>query len=344
MKTSLSPYCRIALILAASACIVSVFVPIWGIYLVAPQYPEGLSMQIWASKLTGDIDIINGLNHYIGMREIHADEFTEFKILPYAFFGLAFFFILSAVLNRKKWFVFSSFLFAIIALLSAYDFWQWEYDYGHHLDPNAAIKVPGMAYQPPLLGFKQLLNFGAYSVPEIGGWLLLGVAVLLIVSLFYEYFGSKSLAVKKSTWILFLMCALFFVSCSNNQPEQLQLNTDTCYFCQMGISDANFGCELITSKGRVYKFDDLHCMFNYVDEQSALEVAHYFVNDYGKNNVLINAKNAWYVHSEKTKSPMGGNTVAFSNKQMALQKAASLQTTAINWQNLKLNHKNVHKH
>lgn len=70
-------------------------------------------------------------------------------------------------------------LFGVVAMV---DFWLWEYDYGHNLDPNAAIKVPGMAYQPPLIGFKQLLNFGAYSIPNIGGWLFVAAGVLLVIA------------------------------------------------------------------------------------------------------------------------------------------------------------------
>jgi len=66
------------------------------------------------------------------------------------------------------------------------DFWKWEYDYGHDLDPAAAIKVPGMAYQPPLIGFKQLLNFGAYSIPDIGGWLFIGVGLILVFIVIFE--------------------------------------------------------------------------------------------------------------------------------------------------------------
>ena len=60
------------------------------------------------------------------------------------------------------------------------DFWRWEYNYGHDLNPDAAIKVPGMAYQPPLIGYKQLLNFGAYSIPDIGGWLFIAVGIIVL--------------------------------------------------------------------------------------------------------------------------------------------------------------------
>jgi copper chaperone NosL len=60
------------------------------------------------------------------------------------------------------------------------DFYRWEYEYGHDLDPAAAIIVPGMAYQPPLIGYKQLLNFSAWSWPDVGGYLLVGTALLLV--------------------------------------------------------------------------------------------------------------------------------------------------------------------
>ena len=72
------------------------------------------------------------------------------------------------------------------------DFWLWEYDYGHNLDPNAAIVVPGMSYQPPLIGFKQLLNFGAYSYPNIGGGIMFGVALILAILAFIEFRKPKS--------------------------------------------------------------------------------------------------------------------------------------------------------
>jgi copper chaperone NosL len=60
-------------------------------------------------------------------------------------------------------------VFLIGAVAGLVDFWLWSYDYGHNLDPTAAIKVPGMSYQPPLIGSKQLLNFVATSWPALGG-------------------------------------------------------------------------------------------------------------------------------------------------------------------------------
>ena len=66
----------------------------------------------------------------------------------------------------------------VLGTLGIYDFYLWEYDYGHNLSPTAPIKVPGMAYQPPLFGKKMLLNFEAYSYPSWGS-LFFGLSAVL---------------------------------------------------------------------------------------------------------------------------------------------------------------------
>ena len=190
-NNSLSKLSKILLITSGIGLIISIFVPLWANYLEAPQYPEGLGMFLHANKITGDYEIINGLNHYIGMKEIHQEDFWEFKILPYAlgfFAALAF---LTVFLNNKKWLYFFAALFLIFGVAFMVDFYLWEYDYGHNLNPNAAIVVPGMSYQPPLFGFKQLLNFGAYSYPDIGGWIMFGVGIILVVLSYLEIKSSK---------------------------------------------------------------------------------------------------------------------------------------------------------
>ena len=90
MNKRLNNLSRALLIVSGLALLLVLFVPIWSIYLEAPQYPEGLSMSIYVNRIGGDIDIINGLNHYIGMKTIHANDFIEFKVLSYCvvFFAL----------------------------------------------------------------------------------------------------------------------------------------------------------------------------------------------------------------------------------------------------------------
>jgi len=192
MKTnSLKSISRIFLALCGIGLFASIFVPIWSIFLEAPQYPEGLSMYIHANKISGEYEIINGLNHYIGMKEIHQDEFWEFKVMPYALGVLGLLCILAAALGKKLWLYVITAIYLVFGIAFMYDFWRWEYDYGHNLDPHAAIVVPGMSYQPPLLGFKQLLNFGAYSYPDIGGWIMFGVGIILVVLSYLEIKSSK---------------------------------------------------------------------------------------------------------------------------------------------------------
>lgn len=194
MKTStLSKWTRIILAILGISLVIAIFVPMWSIYLTAPQYPEGLSMFLWSSKITGDYEIINGLNHYIGMKTIHEEDFWEFKILPYALGFFALLCFMASFVNKKLWLYVTTILFLIFGVAFMVDFYMWEYNYGHNLDPHAAIVVPGMSYQPPLLGFKQLLNFGAYSYPNIGGGIMIGVAVILAILAFIEFRKPKTL-------------------------------------------------------------------------------------------------------------------------------------------------------
>lgn len=156
-----------------------IFLPIWRIELDAAQYPEGLELQIFSYKLAGQVEIINGLNHYIGMKTLHQEDFIEFTILPYIIAVFAFLFLVVAVVNKRKWLYSLFFSFLLFGIVAMVDFYIWEYNYGHNLDPDAPIKVEGMSYQPPLIGYKQLLNFGAYSIPDIGGWIFILSGVIL---------------------------------------------------------------------------------------------------------------------------------------------------------------------
>lgn len=180
METKLVLYRRLLFFFGALLIIPSVYLPIWRIDLMAPQYPEGLKLQIYSNKLGGDVKIINGLNHYIGMRELHADDFIEFKILPQILFTLAGLGVIVALFNRGAMYYVYSALFFAFCFLSMADFYRWNYEYGHNLNPEAAIQVPGMAYQPPLIGYKQLLNFGAFSFPDSGGMLLMLGALCIL--------------------------------------------------------------------------------------------------------------------------------------------------------------------
>ena len=172
--------------------VASLFLPLWRIELDGPQYPEGLTLQLHANKIAGDVNIINGLNHYIGMATLHTENFFEFQVLPYIFGAFALIAVVLIFVNNRKAVMAFLITYVLFIVLSAIDFYRWNYEYGHNLDPHAAIIVPGMAYQPPLLGYKQLLNFGAFSIPDVGGWVLTAAGLLLAAILWIEYKSKKT--------------------------------------------------------------------------------------------------------------------------------------------------------
>jgi copper chaperone NosL len=333
MNNRISIVSRLLLVVCGVLLVVSIFVPIWRIELDAPQYPEGLAMLIYANKLGGDVEIINGLNHYIGMQTLHAENFIEFTVLPYIIGAFALLFLLTALIAKKKMLYVTFGSFALFGVLAMVDFWRWEYNYGHNLDPHAAIIVPGMAYQPPLIGFKQLLNFGAYSIPALGGWLFIACGVIALALVLFET-GSFNRFIKTKTVNLMvaITIATSLLACSDgSKPEPINLKKDNCDFCKMTIVDGRFGAELITVKGRVYKFDDLSCMVRYAQENRKTQVQSYFVSDYTMNNELIDATKAFYVHSDELRSPMGGNTAAFQLTIDAEKYALKTGKTVIDW-------------
>ena len=190
-NVKISGLSKVLLLITAVLFASSLFVPMWQIQLEAPQYPEGLVLRLHANKIGGDVEIINGLNHYIGMATLHTENFFEFTVLPYVFGIFAFISLILVFINNRKAVFGFLITFVLFVILAGVDFYRWNYEYGHNLDPNAAIKVPGMAYQPPLIGYKQLLNFGAYSIPDIGGWMLVVAGGILFAIVLKEFKFKK---------------------------------------------------------------------------------------------------------------------------------------------------------
>ena len=184
---------RIMVAVAALLLILTFFFPLWTIDLNAPQYPEGLGIRIWINQISGlkpnDLQSINGLNHYIGMKVIDPDSIPELKIMPYIILFMIVFGLFNAYMKNRKLVYLWLILFLILGAVGLYDFYMWEYDYGHQLNPDAPIKVPGMTYQPPLIGSKQLLNISAVSLPSVA-------AIIIFISIFLNiaalYIDSKS--------------------------------------------------------------------------------------------------------------------------------------------------------
>jgi copper chaperone NosL len=263
------------------------------------------------------------------MATLHTENFIDFKILPYiiGFFGL--FALAMALIAKRKGVVVLFSAFILFTILAGVDFYRWNYEYGHNLDPNAAIKVPGMSYQPPLIGYKQLLNFGAYSVPDIGGWMLIISGLLIFIVLTLEFKWHQRFIKPKAA--LLLVPIFFLTACGSNEAQPIRLNIDACEFCKMPVSDGKFGTEIQTQKGRFYMFDDISCLVNYCEENEATKVKSYYVHDYTQNNQLIDATKAFYIKGGAINSPMHGNIAAFATFSDAQNFGDKLKAQAISW-------------
>ncbi len=169
--------------------------PLWNITLEAPQYPTPLGMNIHINDFVGanphDIKNINIMNHYVGMKYI-PDAIPEFKIFPA---GIIITTIIGFIIGFKanyRWFLGWFILMCALSAAGLYDFYLWNYDYGHNLDPRAIMKFTNpdgtpMGFQPPLFGSKDVLSFKVHSYPRLGALLL----TLGIASSFIAYLTAK---------------------------------------------------------------------------------------------------------------------------------------------------------
>ncbi|WP_339610299.1 hypothetical protein [uncultured Planktosalinus sp.] len=177
--------------------------PLWNITLGAPQYPDPLGMNIYIDGIEGveefDIQNIDGVNHYIGMKKIpKAEEMWEFTIFPQVITGMVILGVLIGILGffgkvSYKWFLGWFVLMSVLGIMGMYDFNAWLLDYGTDLDPKAILKLTDadgnpLSYKPPLLGTAHILNFTAHSYPRLGGY---GLALGMLFTLIAYFVGRK---------------------------------------------------------------------------------------------------------------------------------------------------------
>lgn len=178
--------------------------PLWNITLEAPQYPIPLGMDIYINDFADahphDIKNINLMNHYVGMKYI-PDAIPEFKIFPAGIIITTVIGLLIAFKANYKWYLYWGILMVLLSAAGIYDFYLWEHDYGHNLDPKAIMKFTNpdgsvMGFQPPLFGSKDILNFRAHSYPQPGAYCL--TAGILLAYLAYLLGRKESRTALKS--------------------------------------------------------------------------------------------------------------------------------------------------
>lgn len=187
------------------------YYPLWKITLVAPQYPEPLGLNIHINKLSdgdqfNDVNNIDLLNHYIGMHHLPSKDnikkgvieaFPEFTYMPIIVGILILFGFIIGYSGKRKLYLLWLTILAVLGSLGIFDFYMWLKKYGSELDPNAILKMTDpetgdlMAYNPPIFGFKQILNFEVYSYPAAGAYFIF-ISVFFVITAYF-------IALKKET-------------------------------------------------------------------------------------------------------------------------------------------------
>lgn len=175
LATPLSTRTRWLLVALVIPLLLSYLFPLWNIHMVAPQYPKGLSLDIYSYRLEPgndglDLNEINILNHYIGMRRITREELRDLDWIPFVLGGLALLCLRVAALGTTGSLVDLAVLTTYVSLVSLGRFVYMLYTFGHQLDPKAPMNVE--PFTPALIGVKQIANFTTYSYPLLGSFMV----------------------------------------------------------------------------------------------------------------------------------------------------------------------------
>lgn len=312
----------------AALLLLGMFVfPLWQIQLSAPQYPEGLGMYIHVNTIEGatefDLDKINSLNHYIGMKPIEAASIPELRFMPWLVGLLVAGGLVAALRGTRRALAIWLVAFALLGAAGLADFWRWGYDYGHNLDAEQAIiKVPGMSYQPPLIGTKKLLNFTASSWPAMGG-LLAGLAFALGAGVLVTASRAARRTAAAGAVVALAACG------SSGPPAMAYDGSESCEHCRMAITDPRFGSALVSTTGRVYRFDSIECLAGFYAEDTT-RAATMWVSNYQAPGAMLRVVEARFVRLTGPEgSPMGMGLAALSAD--ATPAAGTTDGTLLSW-------------
>lgn len=188
LEEPLSVPTRVLMALAIVCALAAFQAPLWTMSFQSNQYPDPLRLAIYIDHLEGqktemrdDLREINSLNHYIGMRPLLESDFAEFVWLPFVVGFFVLILLRAIVLGSVRDLVDVTALFTYFGLFSAWVFYRRLYEYGHNLDPEAAIDVE--PFTPPFFGRVKIANFWIESFPGGGSWALTALGLLLVVAL-----------------------------------------------------------------------------------------------------------------------------------------------------------------
>jgi copper chaperone NosL len=141
----------------------------------------------------------------------------------------------------------------------------------------------------------------------------------------------------KTIAVIFTVLIFGFLSC-NSGPQPIKLGQDACSFCKMSIADNRFGAEIITKKGKVYKFDDMHCILGFLKANTINnnDIKETWLVNFDEPHNFIPAQKAFLLKSSELHSPMGGNTACFTDENKLKEAMQNIkgETTTTSWNKL----------
>jgi hypothetical protein len=198
LRRPINVQARVLLILAVLSIPLVFQFPLWTMSFQSNQYPDPLRMTIYINHLEGqktdirdDLREINSLNHYIGMRPLMESDFAEFLWLPFAMGFFALIILRAVVFGSLRDIVDIVVLYAYFSLFSAWTFYRRLYDYGHNLNPEAAIKVE--PFTPPFFGRVQIANFWVESFPGGGSYMMALFGILIMAAFAVAFLNARRL-------------------------------------------------------------------------------------------------------------------------------------------------------
>jgi copper chaperone NosL len=143
------------------------------------------------------------------------------------------------------------------------------------------------------------------------------------------------MSLSKASVISLLFISYLLFSC-NPAPKPIKPGKDSCSFCKMSIADKHFGAEIISKKGKVFKFDDMHCLLAFIKENSfnKEDLRHTWLVNYDEPHNFIPAGKAFLLKSNEFHSPMGGNIASFETEKQLAEKLQHIKGEKLYWDSL----------
>jgi hypothetical protein len=179
-------------IAARIVLLISIFLPYWRMTLEAPQYPDGLHVEAFVNRLTGDVREIDGLNHYIGMRPLEEAAQLE-RALSIAVIISLTLLLEGALYIRTRWAALLALPAITFPAFFLIDLYLWLDHFGQNLDPDAALSNAIDPFTPPVLGVGLIGQFRTIATPGPGLIMASTASVLLIAALFFHRRAYKPL-------------------------------------------------------------------------------------------------------------------------------------------------------